>query len=71
MEVVGIATLLYDSIIPKEVRIDLAWSCFDASYCPCKAVRSGSRSYYSSLLYMQLSVTTAFPLGVVGFATLL
>jgi hypothetical protein len=37
--VVGIATLLYVSTIPKDVRIDLAWSYFDASkYCPCKAV---------------------------------
>jgi hypothetical protein len=25
--------------------IDLAWSCFDASNCPCKAVRNGFRSY--------------------------
>jgi hypothetical protein len=32
----------------KEMRISLAWLCFDASNCPCKAVSSGSRSYYQS-----------------------
>jgi hypothetical protein len=55
MGVVGLASLLYlcISTAPKDVRIDLAWSCFDAS----KAVRGGSRSCYSSLLSMKLSVT--------------
>jgi hypothetical protein len=27
----GLATLLYASTAPKEVQIDLAWSCFDAN----------------------------------------
>jgi len=45
---VGYATLLCISTLPKEVRIDLAWSWFDASNCPCKTVRSRSRAATTS-----------------------
>jgi hypothetical protein len=58
--VVGFVTLLCVSTVPKEVRIDLAWSCFDASNCPCKAVRSGSRSYESSV-YVTFRRQNLFP----------
>jgi hypothetical protein len=33
----------------KRFRIDLAWPCFDAYNCPCKAVRNGSWSNESSV----------------------
>jgi hypothetical protein len=40
--------------VPKEIRIDLAWSCFDASYCPRQALRGGSRNYESSIYYVTI-----------------
>jgi hypothetical protein len=42
LERVDLATLLCFSTSPKEMWIDLAWSCFDACNCPCKALRCRS-----------------------------
>jgi hypothetical protein len=43
-----VATLLCVSTVPKEAQRDLACSWFDASNCPCKAVRSRSRAATTS-----------------------
>jgi hypothetical protein len=39
MGVAVLATLLFASNASEVVCIDLPWSCFDGSNCPCKAVR--------------------------------
>jgi hypothetical protein len=72
VELVGFATLWCVSTLDRteRVRIDLAWSWFDASNCPCKALRSGDQGAIS-LLSMQLSVAGVFFTRSCRFATLL
>jgi hypothetical protein len=61
MRLAGFATLMCLSTVPKAVLIDLVWWSFDASNCPCKAVRSGSRCYEPSMQYVTFRCCSSLP----------
>jgi hypothetical protein len=50
MELVGFDTLLPFSTTLNEMRIDLAWSCVDASNAKWYAVDPGARMHESSIV---------------------